>query len=447
MRSPHSLVAVLLIGAASLCGCNCFVPVTEKQCDNQTPCGSNWRCLNGVCFPPEGAGGGAGGGSAGGVGGGGVGGGGVGGGGGVCGGCRDTANQCQPGNTLARCGANGSTCKACPSNQACQNGSCVSLQCNAANCPAGCCRAGVCIPLSMQTEASCGNSGMTCGGCGPGEVCSSGKCLLVSQCGSCAGCCLGTSICLPPANQSVANCGSNGKTCGMCGSGQVCLNGTCAPPPCSATTCANGCCDNGKCVPVSAQTAAACGTSGQVCQQCTAPTNTCKLGVCASPTCTGCLGPNGCSQGTSGFACGMNGASCIACGVGFACVNQACVSTRKIGDACLNNPECAGLGAGAVCKKATSSNNATYTNGFCTRPCGAAAPCTADSVCLNGVLQPFGESQIFCSPRCNNMQPCRSPGYACYFFSGIAASTCWVSPFPLIPSDGGVAFDGGVSPN
>ena len=84
MRSPSQLVAFLLFAALSLYGCSCFVPVVEKQCDEKTPCGSGWICINTRCFPPDAGKAGGGVGGSGGAGGGGFAGGeggGVGGGG------------------------------------------------------------------------------------------------------------------------------------------------------------------------------------------------------------------------------------------------------------------------------------------------------------------------------------------------------------------------------
>jgi hypothetical protein len=463
MRPPNTLFAFQLFAAVALYGCGCFVPVTEKQCDVNTPCGSGWVCLGGVCHPPDGGkAGGAGGGGAGvggggaGVGGGGAGvgggGAGVGGGGGACGGCRDaTTGGCLPGTAQNRCGINGNTCSACQATQTCQNGACVNAGCTAANCPSGCCRNGVCVPTSMQTTASCGLSGQTCAACPAGQGCFFGKCSAVSTCNStnCAGCCSGN-VCLNTMIQTPVNCGLGGNACFACAAGQICTNGTCiVPTTCTAASCPGGCCDSGKCVVFATQSPSFCGASGTQCKQCP-PGNTCSFGACVAPqcspvTCAGCCTATGCVAGTATLACGRNGMQCTSCGGGQVCAAGSCMGIgKKIGDSCMSSTDCSAIGSGAYCKFQTSSGNGQYLGGFCTRPCSTDGgnTCTADSVCLNA-LQPYGENDAFCSPRCSNMNQCRTPGYSCYFINTVSTTACWLNPIPLVGIDAGVATDGG----
>lgn len=466
MRSPSALFAFQLFAALSLYGCGCFVPVTQKQCDEKSPCGSSWRCVDGVCHPPDGGSGGSGGGknAGGGAEGGGAAGGGFGGGsafgggagggtGGACGGCLDSVNQCQPGTTPSRCGVNGLPCKTCSAGQLCQNGGCVTAPCNPLSCPSGCCRNGVCVPASMQTDAMCGLNGATCTGCPGGQSCFSGKCAMSAQCNpnNCAGCCAG-SICIATSFQTVTNCGVGGKVCTSCPAGQLCTNGACTMNPCSGNNCPGGCCRNGACVPFSMQNNNACGSFGSQCSPCPMGNN-CVSGQCTPPpcnvaTCAGCCGFNGCESGTSQFSCGKNGQACLPCGSGQTCHSQSgmCMAiTKKIGDPCTSSFECTGIGPGAYCKTQTSSGNAPYTNGFCTRQCSTdgGTGCTVDSVCLNA-LQPYGENDAFCSPRCTAMTQCRAGGYACYFINSVSATACWLNPIPGGGADGGVP-DGGAS--
>ena len=62
--------------------------------------------------------------------------------------------------------------------------------------------------------------------------------------------------------------------------------------------------------------------------------------------------------------------------------------------------------------------------------------CTTDSVCLSS-LQSYGESDVFCSSKCNNMNQCRSAGYACYFINAVSTTACWLNPIPVVGQDGG----------
>ncbi|MBS1151458.1 MAG: Myxococcales trans domain protein, partial [Myxococcaceae bacterium] len=395
------------------------------------------------------------GGGAGGVGGGGggVGGGagGVGGGGGGCGGCRDAAGVCQSGTSVSSCGTKGQFCIVCGSGQVCQAGACTNV-CTAANCPGGCCLNGACLVTSQQSAKACGFSGQTCAACLAGDACVFGKCSPAAICNStnCSGCCSGNS-CLPLPFQSVTNCGVNGNACMACFAGQVCTNGGCTQPPtCTAANCPGGCCDSGKCVPFSVQSSSFCGSGGQQCAQC-APGSFCSIGVCVQPpcssaTCSGCCSPNGCMAGTVPNACGRNGNVCSTCAFGQTCTSGNCTnSVKKIGDPCTSSSECGAIGGGGYCKFQTSTGNGQYLNGFCTRPCGfdGGSGCTVDSVCLNS-LQPYGENDAFCSPRCSSASQCRAPGYACYFINSVSTTACWLNPIPIVGVDGG-SPDAGAS--
>lgn len=452
MRSPSTFVAVQL--AAALLLSSCLVTVTEKQCDTTSDCGSGWICVSGVCHAPDGGGtsgggsgndAGPGGGTGGGGGGSSVGGGVGGGGGNTCAGCRDSSMVCQPGTTPTQCGAGGLSCKVCLASQTCINGACINA-CTASSCPSGCCQNGACVLPMAQSVSACGISGMTCAACGTGLGCFGGKCVPTSACSamSCPGCCSGN-ICLPFNIQTLLSCGAGGSACKACTQNQICSNGNCtAPPTCTAATCPLGCCNAGQCVGFASQNVLSCGKGGAQCNSCPGTTS-CTMGTCTAPTCgpntcSGCCTPTGCQPGNNTMACGKSGSVCSACMPGQSCVSGGCVTpTKKIGDACALDSECALAGPGAYCKQTTSTGNGVYTGGFCTRPCANmdGGTCTADSVCLSA-LQPYGENDVFCSPRCSTTAQCRPSGYACYFINTVSTTACWLNPIPVAAQDGGV---------
>jgi hypothetical protein len=125
----------------------------------------------------------------------------------------------------------------------------------------------------------------------------------------------------------------------------------------------------------------------------------------------------------------------MACPVGQLCTNQMCQTppvTKKVGDSCSTNADCASLGAGAICKTMTSSGNGTYLGGYCTFPCTRSADpiCGADAFCV-GLDSRYGESDAFCWARCTAMNmtdTCRKPGYSCYNVG--SNQGCWLDPLP-----------------
>jgi hypothetical protein len=163
-------------------------------------------------------------------------------------------------------------------------------------------------------------------------------------------------------------------------------------------------------------------------------------------TCSGCLlagctpTPTNtcCDPGTTASACGFGEATCLTCPSSQQCIDQQCQTpppTRQIGDPCVTNTDCASIGAGALCKRMTSTGNAAYPSGYCTIPCtGDGDPaCGANAFCV-GLTSPYGEADVFCWDRCSNGDPCRAPGYACYNVGG--PQGCWLSPLPPEPDAG-----------
>jgi hypothetical protein len=143
------------------------------------------------------------------------------------------ANLC----TNVKCGT-GSTCSAgvcvaggcyatgCPTGQICQQGSCVANPCTSVQCPVGTfCRQGDCVQscgfVQCPSGQVCSIDGFCVAGCQPacgtGQVCVSGTC----QTDPCAG-----------------------LSCAM---GQVCQGGNCVDDPCDGVQCPYGACVNGQC--------------------------------------------------------------------------------------------------------------------------------------------------------------------------------------------------------
>ncbi|MCA2978180.1 MAG: hypothetical protein INH37_07840, partial [Myxococcaceae bacterium] len=221
---------------------------------------------------------------------------------------------------------------------------------------------------------------------------------------------------------------------------------------CSPANC-GGCCDGAQCVlPPANASASRCGVNGVACVNCAASGASCDLSTftCTfntgggsaggsgggSATCDGCRLANGVcrprnSSLQSNGICGSSGALCASC-IGTAtpiCDNGACVAgVKRVGDACLSDVECASLGTGAVCKRASLAGNVTYAGGMCTiQNCSATAVCPIGSSCLN-FPRIFGDEVAACYvTACSQTAPCRS-GYTC-FSVGNNQSGCLPSDF------------------
>lgn len=261
--------------------------------------------------------------------------------------------------------------------------------CNAASCPNGCCAGGVCQQSSVN---SCGTGGSACSVCTGNQTCTAGACVDPA----CEGCINGAGNCVPPSQQTAAQCGASGTSCVGCASGQACVNGICQG---SAT--------------------------------------------CSPQTCSGCCNSAGqCVGGGSTTACGIGGNTCVSCPSGQSCNGGACQSTTtgSLGAPCTTNSQCAGLGSGAICRMTTSSGNATYSGGYCTRECTAHADC-GTGYCAG--FGNYGEDPLLCYNSCipsDTQNPCRS-GYACYDIgqSGTPMNLCWISPPPSVTTPVGLA--------
>jgi hypothetical protein len=190
-----------------------------------------------------------------------------------------TAKKNKDGTGRCRCLKKG---KRCTENRNCCRKRCVKGVCGGKsratppaceNCAAGCCDGTTCLAYASQSTSQCGTSGRACAVCASGEDCISGSCLLPPSCdaSNCAsGCCDGTT-CVDYANQTTSECGTGGAACAACTGSDTCsASGVCTPPPpsCDATSCSGGCCDGTTCVPYAAQSNGQCGTNGAACVAC-----------------------------------------------------------------------------------------------------------------------------------------------------------------------------------
>jgi hypothetical protein len=129
-------------------------------------------------------------------------------------------------------------------------------------------------------------------------------------------------------------------------------------------------------------------------------------------------------------------------------VCQVSTVTAQLGDTCTADADCASLGTGAMCKLTTTTGNASYPGGYCTKRCQKASDCPgADAGASPCVTLPvaYGEGDSLCWEPCKqrNSVPggCRD-GYACYGVSSMGVPTgqgCWIYPLPAAdagpPSD------------
>lgn len=433
-------------------------------------CSAGQTCSDGLCT--GGSGGGAGGG-----------------GGATCTGCvAPNSNGCVPleFTDSVFCGAGGSTCRACSRTERCVNGGCAAgTGGGGGGTCLGCFEAstGTCVPPEFTNRFACGNNGSVCLACGAGQSCVNGACLgmpvgggagggvpvggggggpVGGGGGSCSGCTLSNGLCVQAGFTGPSACGANGSACLMCGTGQSCTNGVCVGGPIGGGggggpvgggggSACDGCVlASGTCVPLSFTSVVNCGANGSMCIACGSG-QVCSGGRCVTvstgggggTTCDGCFLADGrCLplNRTSSVNCGANGTTCQSCGANETCSFGRCtpvVTTKRVGDACTSDMECqAGLGAAGLCKRTTSSGNATYLGGYCTLRCGSAGSfCPFGSQCVASA-GPRGESDAICWDNCGANDACRNPGYACYAL-GTASSACWIAPLPS-------AFDGGM---
>jgi len=273
---------------------------------------------------------------------------------------------------------------------------------------------------------------------------------------------------------------------------------SCSGSKCGPATC-NGCCDaTGKCVTTPANTTnTTCGAAGRTCEDCAAKSQVCNSATFMCGTSgagggsatgggtamAGGSGTGGMSGGMTGMmcggvqciagccsasmsclpysgqtanSCGDNGAMCARCNAGEVCRMGRCqpsvTTPPQIGDSCMVDADCAALGGNFKCKTMTTSGNASYPGGYCTKICTMDTECTSPTAdggtnnngwCI-GLNPAYGEGDRFCWKKCSGANgPCRAPDYACYNLGTTAQGTpvtaCWLSTIPAVdagpPSD------------
>ena len=314
---------------------------------------------------------------------------------------------CVPSCTGKNCGSPdgcGGACQtgACTSGLACQKGVCA---CSSTSCTKGCCKTNLCFPGTSDDH--CGSGGTPCTNCLiKGLSCGSSQ-----TCISCTPSCAGKKCGAPNG------CGGICST-GACPLGQTCSGGQCV---CTAVSCPTGCCSlTHTCYP--GTSAQACGSSGGLCNNCSAQgkqcyLKTCKVCSCSNKTCgasDGCGGtcltglcptgqtcsqgicvctpascPTGCCSssktcypGTSISACGTGGGLCANCS---AQGKQCYLKTCKV--CSCSNKKCGGPdGCGGTCASGTCPSGQTCSQGTCV--CTAASCptgcCNSNKTCSAG---------------------------------------------------------------
>lgn len=196
----------------------------------------------------------------------------------TCTGCCDSAGECNGGANRNACGRNGTVCQSCGASARCQSGMCVPLPADAGStldggmislCGRGCRDdAQDCQPGNLPE--ACGGDGGTCVACTSSQRCELGRCV-VSTCGGCVDA-IGT---CQPGSDALA-CGRAGTVCQACAPSERCTGQVCVAIACNSNTCPSGCCSAGVCL---SQSVSACGTGGQACVAC-AVGQTCRSGLC-----------------------------------------------------------------------------------------------------------------------------------------------------------------------
>jgi hypothetical protein len=399
-------------------------------------------------------------------------------------GCCNAQGLCVDGAGTAACGTGGKACVACPAGSNCDFDArvCVGTgECGPWNC------GGCCDPWGNCNWGgdpwACGVGGGLCEDCGMfGQTCDpySYTCTNTQDCGpwNCGGCCDaygscnwgGDSWACGYGGYGCSDCWSMGLTCdsyqGVCTSGQDCGPWNC-----------DGCCDPwGTCSWGGSDWA--CGVKGQACQDCSAyggycdPMSlTCSVPVACGPgNCYGCCDPysNECRTGWDSWACGTSGQVCQNCND----PGTQCVGTSSGGGLCVStNPTCGPNNCKGCCECDGTSGGCKCLDGYDSYACGSGGQVCQDCNLGAAMCQPspIGGGQCVnvpppqdcgpwnCGGCCTNTYPsqcvggldswqCGSGGQMCT--SCYPGQTCawqpWGGGVCTSYPDGGLPPDGGV---
>lgn len=299
----------------------------------------------------------------------------------TCQGCC-VGEKCLPGTVPSACGASGGKCSSCATGQTCETGGGAGGRCEGTstcgpgNCDGCCTAAGQCV--TGTDSSACGGKGVQCSSCGATQVCdvTARVCRNQVTCGpsNCAGCCVGNQCVDDP---TPAACGTKGEACKTCGSTQLCgPAGTCVDGgECNPGECPSGCCVGSICAFGTQDTA--CGTDGDVCQNCASQGLICDQRICQPKQCNaktcpdGCCSQNVCVAGTQDESCGAVGSgACADCTTkGQVCQGRACherCGPDNCDGCCASDNTCqTGTAAQACGADGSACANCSATNSFC----------------------------------------------------------------------------------
>ncbi|OQB15445.1 MAG: hypothetical protein BWY17_02182 [Deltaproteobacteria bacterium ADurb.Bin207] len=329
----------------------------------------------------------------------------------TCSGCCDLQGNCRTGTQPSACGQGGYECVDCSSlGQTCitSTRTCGAVQpCNPSTCPQGCCHNGLCV--EGASHEACGSHGMDCVNCASlGQTCNpySLTCEQSSMCDptNCAGCCDAWNQCNWGGDPWA--CGFGGGGCEDCASqGLTCdpfWGGCVTVEPCGPWNCL-GCCDMvGNC-----QWGAddwACGGNGELCQDCSAfnsscdsQTHTCTgTQLCGPENCKGCCDPYSgqCRMGWDPWACGSAGQICQDC-TGS---NMICGDSPFGGGQCLSISQTCGPNCKGCC--ACNTTGCQCLGGTDIKACGHDGQICQDCTIGQGqcIHEPMGNTCISTPP-------------------------------------------------
>jgi hypothetical protein len=315
----------------------------------------------------------------------------------------------------------------CATSEVCVSGACVDRACAGVICPMGkSCRLGLCIAPTCndgltdgdESDRDCGGS---CGGCGVGKRCGTGK---DCQSDSCVqGRCQAADACadgMKDGRETDADCG--GGDCPLCAAGKACVRDV----DCVSGVCTNGICASGTCndrVQDGRETDIDCG--GDVCDGCGVGRHCAHPADCSSGQCVQnlCISFVTCSDamkdGTeTDVDCG--GGACDVCTAGKTClVGSDCQSglctagqcapgscTDQLMDGVETDVDC----GGPICNVCAFGKGCAIgldcASGVCT-----AGHCAAAATCSDGMVD-GKETDTDCGgpqcPRCMAGKKCQS---------------------------------------